>query len=336
MSLRESFFKKLQSEMQMRSIFFIPLAALCLAVLTHNLLESQSQSSDSRMEFDDIQYPFPTSTVLVNEVNICYYDSRMNGPALVLIHGLGTHIGYWRENIPGLTQAGVRVIALDLPGYGKSDKPDTASYSLRYYAQTIIGLLKHLNISKATFVGLSMGGQIALTVALNHPDMVEKLVLLSPAGIEVFKEAEGKWLKGIMTADFIKKSSPQQIRFNIGLNFHSWRTEYEWIVNERLALGKAKEFSAYANAVAHGVRAMLNEPVHGRLNEVSVHTLVIAGENDKLIPNGFLHKATTREIMESGVRQMNNARLLLLPKAGHMIQLEKSSEVNQAIISFCR
>jgi pimeloyl-ACP methyl ester carboxylesterase len=334
--LREFFHKHFMSEMQMKNLLFIPLAALCLAVLTHDVLESQSQSSDSRMEFEDIQYPFLTSTALVNGISINYYDSKRKGPTLVLIHGLASHIGYWRDNIPDLTKAGLRVIALDLPGYGKSDKPDTTRYSLRYYAQTVVDLLKHLNIPKATFVGLSMGGQIALTAALNHAAYVEKVVLLSTAGFEVFTEAEGGMLKAIMTPEAIDKTPEPMIRTNFGLNFYEWKSSYEWMVRERLALRGSRDFKAYTKAVSHGVSAMLDEPVFERLKDVSTNTLVIAGENDKLIPNTFLHKTTTREVMESGTKQIRHARLMMLPNAGHLIQIEKSNEVNQAIIEFCK
>jgi pimeloyl-ACP methyl ester carboxylesterase len=288
------------------------------------------------MKFQDIPYPFDTEMRQVGGVKIAYHDSKGNGQPIVLIHGLASNMGFWRYNIPALTAQGFRVIALDLTGYGKSAKPYSAPYTLKFYAETVRTLLHDLGLTKATWVGHSMGGQIAMTVALNFPDAVEKLILLSPAGFEAFKPGEGEWLRNATNPDFIKKTPQERVRANITNNFYNWNDDWEWLIEERVRLSTTEEFDRFAYAVWKCVGAMLDEYVWDKLDKITVPTLVIAGENDNLIPNPFLHGGRTREVMEQGVRAMPNATLLMLPQAGHMIQIERSAEVNEAILNFVR
>ncbi|PIO47452.1 MAG: alpha/beta hydrolase [[Chlorobium] sp. 445] len=288
------------------------------------------------MKFQDIAYPFGTEMKSVNGVMMAYYDSKGAGQPIVLIHGLASNMGFWRYNIPTLQAQGVRVIAVDLIGYGKSSKPYSAPYTLKFYAETVRALLSELGITKATWVGHSMGGQIAMTAALHFPESVEKLVLLSPAGFEAFKQGEGDWLRNATTPDFVKKTPQERVRANITNNFYEWNDEWEWLIEERVRLAGTEEFDRFAYAVWKCVGAMLDEYVWDKLGKIQAPTLVLAGENDNLIPNPFLHGGRTREVMEQGVKAMPNAKLLMLPQTGHMIQIERSAEVSEAILNFLR
>ena len=125
-------------------------------------------------------YPAPISHVEVGGRALAVYDSGGGGEPVVLIHGLGTNLAFWRETIPALEAAGHRAIALDLPGYGLSDK-NAVSGTMADFASAVAGTMDALGLRQSDVVGLSMGGQIALTLALEHPDRVQKLALLSPA-----------------------------------------------------------------------------------------------------------------------------------------------------------
>ena len=81
---------------------------------------------------------------------------------------------------------------------------------------------------------------------------------------------------------------------------------------------------------------MIDEPVWQRLAEIRLPVLILAGENDNLIPNPYLHGGRTRGVMEEGLAQIPSARLEMIPDAGHMIQLERPDAVNAAMISFLR
>ena len=103
------------------------------------------------------------------------------GPAVVLVHGLGGSTFSWRETIDPLADDGYHVIAFDLPGFGLTDKPLTYDYGHPHQADFTAHLLDALNVSTATLVGHSMGGNIIAHLALRHPERVERLVFVDGA-----------------------------------------------------------------------------------------------------------------------------------------------------------
>ncbi|MDT5011837.1 MAG: hypothetical protein QOH57_3454 [Mycobacterium sp.] len=109
------------------------------------------------------------------------YVDQGSGPALVLVHGLGGNLQSWLANI-GTLSARHRVIALDLPGFGRSD-PLAADATMASYADATIGLLDKLGVASATFVGNSMGGLLTIEAAARHPERVDAAVLACSGGI---------------------------------------------------------------------------------------------------------------------------------------------------------
>jgi pimeloyl-ACP methyl ester carboxylesterase len=107
----------------------------------------------------------------------CIFDAGQ-GPPLVLIHGVGGSIYDWRHLLEPLS-AGHRVIAVDLLGSGESDFPAREDYSIAAQARRLRGLLDHLGVHRASFVGNSYGGGIALRVAQDWPQLVDRLVLIN-------------------------------------------------------------------------------------------------------------------------------------------------------------
>ncbi len=115
-------------------------------------------------------------TVHVNDIDM-YYEIHGTGQPLALIMGLKTDISEWGEVIRGLAQH-ARVIALDNRGAGRTEKPD-APYSIEMMASDTDGLLRAIGVERANVLGISMGGRIALALALAHPELVDKLILVS-------------------------------------------------------------------------------------------------------------------------------------------------------------
>ncbi|HEV8586736.1 MAG TPA: alpha/beta fold hydrolase [Methylomirabilota bacterium] len=99
------------------------------------------------------------------------------GPAVVLLHGLGSFAESWRHNIPSLA-ARASVYTLDLPGFGRSAKPP-AGYSLAYFARALHAFLDGVGVTQVSLVGHSLGAAVAVTYALMHPSRVERLALLA-------------------------------------------------------------------------------------------------------------------------------------------------------------
>ena len=105
-----------------------------------------------------------------------------DAPALVLVHGLASDSGTWDPAISALAERGLRVIAPDLLGHGRSDKP-AYGYSLDGFARSLVELLDEIGVPRATFVGHSLGGAAAMHVAYNYPSHLERLVLVASGGL---------------------------------------------------------------------------------------------------------------------------------------------------------
>ena len=114
-----------------------------------------------------------------------YYEAPSTdgspGRPLVLVHGLGSRGEDWAKLIPGFTANGFHVYAPDLLGYGRSDRPDL-DYSIALEEKTVVDFMETMHIERADMIGWSMGGWVAMSVALDHPAMVNRLVIYDSAG----------------------------------------------------------------------------------------------------------------------------------------------------------
>lgn len=283
-------------------------------------------------EFSEIDYGFPVERAKVRNIGIGYIDQGNSDQVLLLIHGLGSNAKGWIKNIPAWADR-YRVIAVDLPGYGTSDK-GYYPYSMSFYAQVLTEFLDELGIPKATFVGHSMGGQIAMVTALNHPDRVDKLVLISTAGFERFSEGEGAWMKGVMTPELVRSTAIRNIDINLRANFYETPAGAEFMITDRIQIRGAEDFELYCYAVSQNVDGMLNEPVADDLGKITQPTLIIFGENDGLIPNPYLHGGKTEKVALIGKEGIPDSRLIMMPKCGHFVMFEKWDETNRAVIEF--
>jgi pimeloyl-ACP methyl ester carboxylesterase len=284
------------------------------------------------LEFNDLSYSHPTK-LSSGSPRLAYIDAGTGGETIVLIHGLATNAGYFRYNIAELARSH-RVIAVDLPGYGKSEKRASFPYTMSFYAASVAGLLRELNVQRVVAGGHSMGGQIAMLLALQEPQLVSALVLLDPAGIEAFGAGEGEWLRNTLTIQGITDVPEDGIRRNLSMNFLDWRPEWEWMVEERTRLARSAEFPQFANAVVKSVGAMLDEPTSDLLSGITQPALIVYGVQDGLIPNPYLHPGRSSSVFQPGATRFRDARVVAVQRAGHMVQIEQAAAVNRAILEF--
>lgn len=285
------------------------------------------------LEFNDIDYGFPVKKALENPT-LAYIDQGNSDNVIFIVHGLASNAGFWRYVIPELSKK-YRVIVVDLPGYGKSSK-EPYSFTLSFYAEQVKRLADHLGIKKFTYMGHSMGGQIGLIYSMKYPAMLNKMILVAPAGMEEFERGEGDWLKSVMTINAVKKTSEEGIRRNLANNFYSWDDTWEWMVEERARMAKSADFEDFCYAVTRSVHAMLNEPTFNKLAKVKTPTLVVYGKYDGLIPNPYLNPGFTADVFKWGTKQMPNAQLVEIDDCGHMVQIEKPVELLNAIGNFLK
>lgn len=285
---------------------------------------------------DTLTYKYDVKKLnLGDSLEIAYIEIGTGEQTLVFLHGLASYLPAWQYNLDSLSTK-YRCIAIDLPGYGKSSK-GKFSYTMSFFAHTLEETMKALSIEKASIVGHSMGGQIAMTFALKYPEMVEKLILVAPAGFETFKPEHAQLLENFTTPEQIKNTPDQKIRTNLEVNFSKMPESAEFMITDRIKMKTATDFNGFSHAVSKSVKGMLSEPVFEQLDQLKAPTLIIYGEDDKLIPNKFFNaQLTTQQVGELGKEKISNAQLKMIQGAGHMVQFEKPQEVNQYIFEFMK
>jgi pimeloyl-ACP methyl ester carboxylesterase len=257
---------------------------------------------------------------------------------VVFVHGLGSNLKFWRYQIDAFAKAGYRVIAADMLGYGKSSKPAGFSYSMPDMAEVLHALLLAREVKKPILVGHSMGGQVAMSLAIARPEFAKKLVLTSPAGFEKFSAREKAWFARVFSVAFVKSADETAIWGTVRrANFYRWRTDYRWLVEERVRVRGADEFDAYAYANVRSVRGLLDtEYTRENVKRITTPTLIIFGTQDRLIPNRFMHGGSTRDVMQFGARRIKDSTLVELERCGHTVQMDCHTEYTAAVLDFIR
>ena len=158
----------------------------------------------------------------------------------------------------------------------------------------------------------------------------------APAGFEHFSRRERAWFKRVFSSALVRSADEQAIWGNIRYNnFSRWQDRHAWLVEERVRTAKSDAFSAYAYANVRSVHGLLdNDFVRQNLHRVSVPTLIVYGEDDRLIPNPYLHGGRARDVMIYGATHIRDVLLFPLPGCGHMVQMDCSSRFNGATLAF--
>lgn len=279
-------------------------------------------------------YPWPVQFFQDSSSRIAYAEAG-KGETILFLHGLGGNLSHWSRSME-LLKDRYRCIAIDLPGYGHSDKKiDTTRDILSYYADVVARLIKQRRLRKVHLAGHSMGGQIALIIALRYPKLVKRLILAAPAGLETFTPAEAQAMMAATPPRLYQQQNEAAIRFSYQLNFYALPNEAEQLIQDRLRLRSCKDFIAYTEVVSQCIRGMLNHPVHSELTHVKAPVLLLFGKNDRLIPNPVMHPTLTlAQLIEEAKKRMPQTHSIEISNAGHLLPFEKPAEVSAAIHTF--
>lgn len=312
-------------------------------------------SARGSLQFEELPYRGPTGTewpVATQELpetarlygmarppRVAYVELNAGGPkgTVVFLHGLGSYLKFWWYQLEPFAADGWHVLALDLPGYGKSEKPGSFPYTMEAMGDAARELVRARGASgPVVVVGHSMGGQTALSWAIRYPEEVRALVLTAPAGFETFSDREKAWFRSVFSTALVKKTGEYAIWGTVRqANFQRFPDELHWLVEERVRLSRARDFDAYAYAQVKSVQALAeNDFVRQSLGEVKAPTLIVFGEQDRLIPNPFLHGGFPRTIFEAGHRAIPGSRLVGLDGCGHSVQLDCPQEYGDVVKGF--
>lgn len=246
---------------------------------------------------------------------------------MVLIHGLTATHRYWSQNIPHLSQKR-RVLALDLPGFGRSEKPDV-SYSTQFFVNTLAAFLDEKQIPRATLVGNSMGGQIAMAFALAHPRRVDKLVLVDPAGVTalpLWTLRVGMWLMANGPLGRFAPRVPAPLIAALFKTVFPTRPDlaarYVRSYNQAIA---SEEYPLHLRAAFRSVWGVLRSPMQQRAREIGAPTLIFWGARDYLVP----------VTAARGLRKtIPHSRLLIYSQSGHCPMVDQPDRWNRDLERF--
>jgi len=247
-----------------------------------------------------------------------YYEIAGEGHPLILIHGGAVDSRAWDDQFAVFAQHH-KVVRYDLRGAGKSgnrDKPFSNSKDL--YA-----LLKFLNIDKTYLLGISRGGGIAYDLALEHPEMVDALILVSanlsvhvPAYREMFERAtEAGKKSGATAAAEVWGNDPYQ-----GPMRESARARVIEVLTDNMP-----RFRYFDGHVPVEQRSSSDIPRSQRLVEIRAPTLVISGAHDNIV---------ARENSRNWASGIPDAKLVVFPNAAHLVNIDQVDEFNQLILEF--
>jgi pimeloyl-ACP methyl ester carboxylesterase len=306
-----------------------------VAFLSLILFMNSPKKVTAQGQFEKLDYPFQMHEVSVgSDMIIAYADEGTSNKEVVLfIHGLGSYAPAWKYNIKELSKS-FRCIVVDLVGYGMSTKGQFEA-DMTFHANNLFALMESLKITKFNIAGHSMGGQIAIHMALNRPQQIKGLVLLAPAGIETFNDQQKTLLINASTPEAIAGVSDEQYKANLALNFYKKDDKSDFMYTDRMLIKSDPQFKDYCYVVSEGVKGMLNEPVFKDLNAIDCPALIIYGLQDQLIPNRYLHpELTTEKIGLLAKKHISNASLEFVDKAGHFVNFDQPETVNKLISNF--
>ncbi|WP_249872624.1 alpha/beta fold hydrolase [Oceanobacillus saliphilus] len=267
------------------------------------------------------QSNYSRTMLLLGNVKI-YCEYILNGkPPLVLVHGFVSSTYTFNRLIPLLAKH-FSIIALDLPGFGRSEKSMSFVYSYENYAKIVAECIDYFRLKNVCIIGHSMGGQIALYTARLIPEQINRLILLSSSGylksanrlmilcsyLPLFNIA----VKRRVTRRDVRESL-QNVFYNQALITDDHIREFE---------GPLKEENFYKSLVRL-LRHREGDLNANQLKEVKTPALLIWGEEDKVVPVGVGKRLEA---------DLPNAKLITFEKTGHLVTEERTKEIYEQIL----
>ncbi|MEF3274052.1 MAG: alpha/beta hydrolase [Chloroflexus sp.] len=276
------------------------------------------------------------ATATINEQRVTVDGFRLRvlsagqGPAVLLLHGFVVSADDWIPTMQTLAAAGYHAIAPDALGFGASDKPGGAAYTLRRYADLNAGVLSAFGVDRAAVVGHSMGGKHALATTILHPQRVERLVIADSEGfmqLPLFMRRGGS-LPFLGEAIVALSALPGVVRMQLRAAFAN---PDRYITPELVARGTAtlRDPAIRRTMVSlsrfYDANDLRGSGLWSQLATITQPTLIIWGQEDRLFPVKYAFAAQ---------RALPHARLEIIPNCGHFPMIEAADRFHQLILDF--
>jgi 4,5:9,10-diseco-3-hydroxy-5,9,17-trioxoandrosta-1(10),2-diene-4-oate hydrolase len=283
---------------------------------------------------------YESGTVSIDGVSL-HYLSGGKGTPLVLVHGLGSSAGVeFYYNLEALAGRH-RVYAVDLPGFGRSDKP-SIDYTIEFFTRVLRDFLDTQRLERVALMGVSLGGRIAVGFALEFPGRVERLILVDALGVGVPRRVLAYSLllaRGVGelalsgTARALRRMNPHMIRRLWGWYLARPGSMEQVLSDERIAnhremLGMPAYRAAYLStlrSVAGMRRVRDGVLVEDRLSDLTMPTLLVWGRHDHIFPPSHAEEAA---------RRIPHAGFEIFERSGHTPQMEEPERFNQLVLRF--
>ncbi|MCL2235028.1 MAG: alpha/beta hydrolase [Defluviitaleaceae bacterium] len=261
------------------------------------------------------------ATFELNGKNI-YYETHGEGAPIVLLNGIMMSTPSWQMFVPPLS-ANNQLILMDFFDQGQSHKMVDEEYDQALQVAALKGLLDHLGLKKASLAGVSYGGNVALRFAVEHTEMVDKLVIFHAA------PKTGAWLQDVGKGWILSMDSPENF-YNTSIPvIYSpgfYNNNPEWVaVRKNFLTSHVFNNQDFLQAVARLTRSADNYDISDKLDKITAKALIIAADTDPLTPYA------DQKALAEGI---NGAELILLPNCGHASMYEKPTLFASLIAGF--
>jgi len=269
-------------------------------------------------------------TAQAGEISLHFNEAGpRDAQTIVFLHGGGPGASSWsnfKQNLPSFVDD-YHCLLLDMPGFGLSDKPEIPKQFFEYAGDSIVALMDELGIAKAHLVGNSLGGGASLRTALDHPERVDKLVLMGPGGAfkPVFtpEPAEGIKLLGQVVAP--PGPSREKVEAFLRVMVYNQSFITEELIEERLEAAMNPENQQGLIRCMSTFAPPRAGELWRELDRIPHRTLMVWGRDDRTLPlDGAL----------LALQQLPDARLHVFPRCAHWAQLEHQAEFDRLVLDF--
>ncbi len=315
--------------------------SVCALARAEEKDKQQAPGTPAPLRIEDLAPP--EEFVEAGGIKTHFVQKGTCGPAIVLIHGFGSNTTTWRETLDGLGDR-FRVYALDLKGFGLTEKPKDGQYNAPAYTRHLLAFLDAMKLQRPILVGNSMGGAVALRLALQHPDRVSGLVLVDAAlprlngwdrpGVQAAllegddrraKADDNAWLfRGLKVSPLLLRAafSRRMVERGLRTSFHD-----ESLVTPEMIDTYYRCFQT--EGAMEALAAMLDPPPDREdlppMDSLNIPVLVVWGRHDRVIPLSVADVFTD---------EIPGARKVIFEQSGHLPQEEEPDAFHALIAEF--